>query len=117
MTIYIILALVAVITLIIGFALGWKFKSERLKDYIAEAQAQAQKIIENAELEGETLKKEKIIAGQDELYEKRQILEKLKDQGLDRYNQAMLKKEIEFIDEIAVNRFARKSLQGDGEKK
>ena len=51
-----------------------------------------------------------------EAVKKRQILEKLKDQGLDRYNQATLKKEMAFIDEIAVNRFVRKSLQGDGEK-
>ena len=57
-------------------------------------------------------------AKQNELIEavkKRQILEKLKEQGLARYNQAMLNKEMQFIDEIAVNRFVRKSLQGDGE--
>ena len=55
---------------------------------------------------------------QDELLEamkKRQILEKLKDQGLDRYNQVMLKKEMNFIDEIAVNRFVRKTIQKSGE--
>jgi len=55
---------------------------------------------------------------QDELLEamkKRQILEKLKDQGLDRYNQMMLNKEMNFIDEIAVNRFVRKTIQKSGE--
>jgi flagellar FliJ protein len=55
---------------------------------------------------------------QDELREamkKRQILEKLKEQGLDRYNQMMLKKEISFIDEMAVNQFARKTIQNSGE--
>ena len=55
---------------------------------------------------------------QDELLEamkKRQILEKLKEQGLDRYNQMMLKKEINFIDEIAVNQFVRKTIQNSGE--
>jgi len=46
---------------------------------------------------------------------KRQILEKLKEQGLERYNQAVLKKEMGFIDEIAVNRFARKTLKAKGE--
>lgn len=52
-----------------------------------------------------------------EAMKKRQILEKLKDQGLDRYNQVMLKKEMNFIDEIAVNRFVRKTIQqsGDGQ--
>ena len=55
---------------------------------------------------------------QEELLEamkKRQVLEKLKDQGLDRYNQMMLKKEMNFIDEIAVNRFVRKTIQKSGE--
>ena len=98
MTFYIILALAAVVTLIVGFAIGWKFKSERLKDFIAEAQAQAQKIIENAELEGETLKKEKVIAGQDELYEKRQALEKeIKQQKseVNRYEEEIAEREVQ----------------------
>lgn len=57
-------------------------------------------------------------AKHDELVEavkKRQILEKLKEQGFERYNRALLKKEMGFIDEIAVNRFVRKSLKADGE--
>lgn len=49
-----------------------------------------------------------------EAMKKRQILEKLKDQGLDRYNKGMLKKEINFIDEIAVNQFVRKTIAKDG---
>jgi len=55
---------------------------------------------------------------QDELLEamkKRQILEKLREQGLDRYNQMMLKKEMTFIDEMAVNQFARKTIEKRGE--
>ena len=55
---------------------------------------------------------------QDELLEamkKRQILEKLKDQDLDRYHQMMLKKEMNFIDEIAVNQFVRKTIEKSGE--
>ena len=57
---------------------------------------------------------------QDELLEaikKRQILEKLKEQDLDRYNQLILKKEMTFIDEIAVNQFVRKTIEksGDGQ--
>jgi len=54
---------------------------------------------------------------QDELLEamkKRQILEKLKDQGLNRYNQLMLKKELAFTDEIAVNQFVRKTIEKSG---
>jgi len=50
-----------------------------------------------------------------EAMKRRQILEKLKERGLDRYNQAMLKKEMELIDELAVNRFARKMMNANGE--
>lgn len=50
-----------------------------------------------------------------EAMKNRQMLEKLKDQGLDRYHQAMLKKEMKFIDEVAVNRFVRKTIQGNGD--
>ena len=98
MSIYIVIAIVIVVVLIIGFGLGWKFKSERLKDFIAEAQSQAQKIIENAEFEGNTLKKEKIIAGQDELYEKRQVLEKeIKQQKseINRYEEEIADREVQ----------------------
>jgi flagellar FliJ protein len=44
-----------------------------------------------------------------EALKKRQIIEKLKAQGLDRYNRLIQKKEMEFIDEIAVNQFFRKT--------
>ena len=58
----------------------------------------------------------------DELLEamkKRQILEKLKDQGLARYQEEVLKKEQAFIDEIAVNQFVRAAAtrKPNGEKK
>ena len=46
-----------------------------------------------------------------EAMKKRQILEKLKDQSLDRYNQMVLKKEMNFIDEVAINRYVRKTIQ------
>ena len=58
-------------------------------------------------------------AKQDELLEamkKRQILEKLKEQGLDRYHQSILKKERTFIDEIAVNQFVRSNLSSNGDE-
>ena len=61
--------------------------------------------------------KEREVEKQVELSEamkKRQILEKLKDQGLERYNKLMLKKEINFIDEIAVNQFVRKTIHTSG---
>lgn len=57
---------------------------------------------------------------QDELREamkERQILEKLKDRGLHRYQQEALKKEMNFIDEIAVNQFARRMIDTHGEGK
>jgi flagellar FliJ protein len=56
---------------------------------------------------------------QDELLEamkRRQILEKLKDQGLDRYQSTMSQREMKFIDEIAVNQFVRKTIQNRGDE-
>ncbi|MEE4111911.1 MAG: flagellar export protein FliJ [Desulfobacteraceae bacterium] len=50
-----------------------------------------------------------------EAMKKRQILEKLKDQSLDRYHRMMLKKEMNFIDEMAINQFVRKTIQKSGE--
>lgn len=67
-----------------------------------------------AEIEAQELEKQDALL---EAMKKRQILEKLKDQGVDRYNQVMHKKEMNFIDEIAVNQFVRKTinLSGGGE--
>lgn len=45
----------------------------------------------------------------------RQILETLREHSMDRHHRAMLKKEMDFIDEIAVNRFARKKALGTGD--
>jgi flagellar FliJ protein len=56
---------------------------------------------------------------QDELLDamkRRQILEKLKDQGLDRYHATMSQKEMKFIDEIAVNQFVRKNIHNRGDE-
>lgn len=75
MSIYIITIAIAVTASALGIFLGWKLKNNRIKDYVSEARQQAEKILENANSEGETLKKEKIIEGQDELYQKRQGLE------------------------------------------
>jgi flagellar FliJ protein len=50
-----------------------------------------------------------------EAMKKRQVLEKLKEQSLDRYNRILLKKEMNFIDEIAVNQFVRKTIQNSGD--
>ncbi len=50
-----------------------------------------------------------------EAMKKRQILEKLKDQSLERYNLMLLKKEMNFIDEMAINQFARKTIHNSGE--
>ena len=51
-----------------------------------------------------------------EAVKQKQILEKLREQGMDRYHQNMLKKEQEFIDEIAVNQFVRSRLEKSGEE-
>jgi flagellar FliJ protein len=56
-------------------------------------------------------------AKKDELLEamkNRKILERLKDQGLERYHREMLKKEMNFIDEMAVNQFVRNALDQNG---
>jgi flagellar FliJ protein len=76
----------------------------------------AQRIVDQEAVLADALAVES--AKQNELLEamkKRQILEKLKDQGLDRYNREMLKKEMEFIDEIAVNQFVRKAITSSGD--
>ena len=57
---------------------------------------------------------------QDEVLEAmkgRQILEKLKDQEMDRRRREQMKKEMRFIDEIAVNQFVRKSLNSHGDQR
>jgi flagellar protein FliJ len=46
----------------------------------------------------------------------RQILEKLKEKEFRRYRQVIQRKEMQFIDEIAVNQFARKAIQKNGDK-
>ena len=46
---------------------------------------------------------------------RRKILENLKQQGLERYQRMILKKEMNFIDEIAVSRFARRAMAKNGE--
>ncbi len=70
-----------------------------------------QQTVINEIQEEESVKQGELI----EAMKKRQILEKLKDQGRDRFNQEMLKKEMSFIDEIAVNRFVRKTIQNNGD--
>lgn len=50
-----------------------------------------------------------------EAMKNRQMLEKLKERGIERYDQEMLRKEMEFINEIAVNQYARRQISGEGE--
>ena len=90
--------------------------SDQVVAYHAYLRRLADHIVRQTTVVNETVALE--AAKQDELLEavkKRQILEKLKEQGLDRYNQAMLRKEMAFIDEIAVNQFLRNSLESNGE--
>jgi flagellar protein FliJ len=70
-----------------------------------------QKTIEEIAIQ-ETAKQEELL----EARKKCQVLEKLKDQGLDRYQQIILKKERVFIDEIAVNQFVRSTLSRQGDE-
>lgn len=51
-----------------------------------------------------------------EAVKKRQILEKLKEKELRRYRLVVQRKEMQFIDEVAVNQFARKAIQNNGDK-
>ena len=39
--------------------IGWSIKSAKVKDFVAEAKEQADRIMQNANLEAESLKKEK----------------------------------------------------------
>ncbi len=79
---------------------------QRLSDRIAD-----QKTLIIKTMEQETEKQGELL----EAVKKRQILEKLKDQDLERYNQVTLKKEMKFIDEIAVNQFVRKTIEKGGD--
>jgi flagellar FliJ protein len=78
---------------------------------LAQRMAKQQKVIEEIHTQ-ETAKKDELL----EAMKKRQILEKLKDQGLDQYHQSILKKERVFIDEIAVNQFVRSTLSRNGDE-
>lgn len=81
-----------------------------LKDLSKRITLQRKAIDEICEQEEETKKALR------EAVKQKQILEKLKEQGMDRYHRNMLKKEQEFIDEIAVNKFVRSSLENSGEE-
>ncbi len=50
-----------------------------------------------------------------EALKRRKILENLKEQGLERYQRMMVKKEMNFIDEIAVSRFVKGAMAKNGE--
>ena len=49
-----------------------------------------------------------------ETLKKRKVLEKLKDQGLERYHRMITKNEMNFIDEIAVNQYVRRKINENG---
>ena len=70
-----------------------------------------EKTVENRKAEEEQKHVEMI-----EAVKKRKILEKLKAQGIDRYRQMILEKETKFIDEMSVNQFVRRAIEGFGEK-
>jgi flagellar FliJ protein len=52
-----------------------------------------------------------------EALKKRKILEKLKDQGLRRYQRMIVKEEMQYIDEVAVNRYVRRCMAKNGNGK
>lgn len=88
--------------------LGYHAYLKRLTEHITRQQA----AVKEMEQQGAE-KQATLIAAM----KKRQVLEKLKQQGLDRYNQAILKKEMDFTDEIAVNQFVRETMDNHGDGK
>ena len=75
-------------------------------------QVLSDRIIEQAGVVEET--EAQVVKVQDEMLEavkKRKILEKLKEQGLERYRKSVLAQETKFIDEIAINQFVRKTIE------
>jgi ribonuclease Y len=82
----------------IFFVIGWSIKSAKVKDFVAEAKEQADRIMQNANLEAESLKKEKMVEGQDEIYQLRQKSdEEVRSQKkeLNEYEKKLSEKEIE----------------------
>lgn len=77
----------------------------RIAERIANQQAEVAKI---QALEAE--KQAELMAAM----KNRQILERLRDKDFERHTQTLLKKEMNFIDEIAVNQFARKTVTQNG---
>lgn len=59
-----------------GFVLGWTLRQRLGQKKLARATEIAQQIIENAKAEGETLKKEKLLEVQDEVFQAKQELER-----------------------------------------
>ena len=71
---------VAVLMLLIGYVAGYKFRQAKHEKELDQATQSAAGILASAEKEAESLKKEKILAAQDETHKYRQEVEaELKD--------------------------------------
>lgn len=79
-------------------------------DRLLKRMAEKQALVDELRTE-ETRKHENVL----EAVKKRKMLDRLKSKGVDRYRQMILDQETKFIDEIAVNQFARKSIEIHGE--
>ena len=91
--------------------------SDQVVSYHAFLRALGDRIRSQQEVLDAMREKEK--AKQDEVLDAmkgRQMLEKLKDQEKDRRLRERMKKEMRFIDEIAVNQFVRKALNSHGDQ-
>jgi ribonucrease Y len=68
----VVVILLAVVGLAVGFAVGWKFRVRAERNTVQSAEIRAKKILDDAEKEASTLKREKILEAKDEWYKKKQ---------------------------------------------
>ncbi len=68
----IVAILIGVAGLAIGFGVGWWFRLRTERNLVQSAEIRAKKIIDDAEKEAATLKREKILEAKDEWYKKKQ---------------------------------------------
>lgn len=64
--------LLSAVAILIGFIIGWRIRLKSEKNTVQSAEIRARKILEDAEKEASTLKREKILEAKDEWYKKKQ---------------------------------------------
>ncbi len=70
-----VMILIAVAGLAAGVGIGWKLRLRSERNTVQSAEIRARKILEDAEKEAKTLKREKILEAKDEWYKKKQDFE------------------------------------------